>query len=44
MITIYNTIDLKGFESSYQNKKNYISALTGEGVPDLKRILKNLLN
>ena len=44
MITIYNKIDLKGHESSYHNKKNYISALTGEGVADLKRILKNSLN
>ena len=32
MITIYNKIDLKEFESSYQHKRNYISALTGEGM------------
>ena len=43
MITIYNKIDIKGFESSYQDKKNYISALTGEGVSDLKKLLKNSL-
>ena len=43
MITIYNKIDLKGFESSYQHNKNYISALTGEGVSDLKIALKKSL-
>tara|TARA_A100001011_G_scaffold400169_1_gene512910 strand:- start:2588 stop:3661 length:1074 start_codon:yes stop_codon:yes gene_type:complete len=43
MITIYNKIDLKGFEGSYQHKKNYISALTGKGVSDLKKTLKNSL-
>jgi len=43
MITIYNKIDLKGFESSYQHKKNYISALTGEGVTDLKKTLAKFL-
>ncbi len=43
MITIYNKIDLKGFKSSHQYKKNYISALTGEGVSNLKRTLKNSL-
>ena len=43
MITIYNKIDLKGLENSYQYNKNYISALTGEGVSDLKKTLKNLL-
>ena len=43
MITIYNKIDIKGSKSSYQHKKNYISALTGEGVSDLKTILKNSL-
>ena len=43
MITIYNKIDLKGFEASYQHKKNYISALTGEGVADLKKTLAKSL-
>ena len=43
MITIYNKIDLKGFKSSHHYKKNYVSALTGEGVSDLKKTLKNSL-
>ena len=43
MITIYNKIDIKGSKSSYQHKKNYISALTGEGISDLKWILKKSL-
>jgi GTP-binding protein HflX len=43
MITVYNKIDIKGSKSLYQHKKNYISALTGEGVSDLKRTLKNSL-
>ena len=38
-----NKIDLKRFESSHQHKKNYISALTGEGVSDLKRTIKRSL-
>ena len=43
MITIYNKIDIKGSKSSYQYKKNYINALTGEGDSDLKKTLKNSL-
>ena len=41
MITIYNKIDIKGLETKSQHKKNYVSALTGEGISDLKKTLKN---
>ena len=43
MITIYNKIDLKGCKALSQHKKNYISALTGEGVTDLKKNLAKSL-
>ena len=41
MITIYNKIDIKGINSISQYKKNYISALTGLGLADLKDVLRN---
>ena len=41
MITVYNKIDINGIDSLSQYKKNYISALTGRGLTDLKNALRN---
>ncbi len=44
MITVFNKIDIKQIESSNINGKNYVSALTGEGINELKSSLTNLIN
>ena len=44
MLTVYNKIDIKHIEVSNLNGKNYVSALTGSGVNELKNSLTNLIN
>ena len=44
IITVYNKIDLNINHSIQKNKDFYISALSGEGVNQLKKQMKELLN
>ena len=44
MLTVYNKIDIKHIEGSNLKGKNYVSALTGSGVNELKNSLTNLIN
>ena len=41
MVIVYNKIDIKNNKYPIQYKKNYISALTGNGVSELKDMLKS---
>ena len=42
MMTVFNKIDVKQIESSNLKGKSYVSALTGEGVNELKKSLTDL--
>ena len=42
MMTVFNKIDVKQIESSNLKGKSYVSALTGEGVNELKKSLTGL--
>ena len=42
MMTVFNKIDLKNIKISNLEGKNYVSALTGEGIKDFKSSLINL--
>jgi len=44
MLTVFNKIDVKKIEGSILKGKNYVSALTGEGVNELKNSLTDLFN
>ncbi len=44
MLTVFNKIDIKEIDNSNLNGKNYVSALTGEGLSELKISLKSLIN
>ena len=41
MMTVFNKIDVRKIESSNLKDKNYVSALTGEGISELKNSLIN---
>ena len=41
MVTVFNKIDTKQIENSNLEGKSYVSALTGEGVKELKSSLTN---
>jgi 50S ribosomal subunit-associated GTPase HflX len=41
MVTVFNKIDTKQIENSNLGGKCYVSALTGEGVKELKSSLTN---
>ncbi len=41
MITVYNKIDIQKKEPGIKNNKNYVSALMGTGIIELKNILIN---
>ena len=43
IITVYNKIDLNGVKPNSLYKKNYVSALSGEGVKQLKNQMAQLL-
>ena len=44
MLTVFNKIDIKQIDNSNLNGKNYVSALTGEGLSELKTSLTSLIN
>ena len=39
MITVYNKIDIKNKKPGIKNNRNYVSALMGTGITELKKIL-----